>query len=279
MTAAEKEHGYISRAGDADPYLAAVREAVAEEARTYAGHGPEGSGAGVRYTAFERYAGIARQSVQRLQTAERDLAQFRARMKPLDPTDKQLRDYRAVYDAIPWGDVEKIAHQPKSELPPVPDYASFVDRTVSGQEDLLAAFSEIFTAPTGRHALALALAAFIDLVVFLLAYAAGPLFFASEERRWLSAGAALESLDDEIFIRGFLRKLTPGARGVARVESGSLSAGEQQLCLVLTARGKAVTAEEQGRAYYLIDPEVHEFLLDAIASHSFRLKASAPRPA
>lgn len=84
-----------------------------------------------------------------------------------------------------------------------------------------------------------------------------------------------------------------GRAGIAREQSadsgdvgeqcavwrGGEHAGEQQLCLVLTARGKAVTAEEQGRAYYLIDPEVHELLLDAIASHGFRLKASAPRPA
>src|SRR5512135_949518 len=35
MTAAEKAHGYISRATDADPYLARVREAVAREASSY----------------------------------------------------------------------------------------------------------------------------------------------------------------------------------------------------------------------------------------------------
>lgn len=279
MTVAEKDHGYISRARDADPYLASIRDAVAREAQTYSGHAPEGVGAGVRYTAFDRYAKLTRQSVERLQKGQRDVAEFRAQLKPLDPTDKQLREYRRVFDSIPWADVEQAIHQSKLERPTVPEYAAFVDRTVSSQEDLLVAFQEVITAPTGRHALALALAAFIDVIVFLLAYAAGPFFFASDERRWFAAGAALESIDDEIFIHGFLRKLTPGARGIARVEASSLSAGEQQLCLILTAKGKAVTAEEEGRAYYLLDPEIHEYLLDAIASQGFRLKATAPRPA
>src|SRR5512142_1480715 len=35
MTTAEKAHGYISRATDADPWLAGVREAVAREAASY----------------------------------------------------------------------------------------------------------------------------------------------------------------------------------------------------------------------------------------------------
>ena len=79
--------------------------------------------------------------------------------------------------------------------------------------------------------------------------------------------------------RDFLRKLTPGARGVARVDASALSAGEQQLCMLLTARGKAVASEEDGRTHYLIDPDIHEYLLDSLASQGFRLKASAPRPA
>jgi len=279
MTAAEKEHGYISRAQDSDPYLASVREAVAREAQTYSGHAPEGVGAGVRYTAFDRYAKLARQSVERMQESQRSLAQFRSQLKPLDPTDKQLREYRQVYDAVPWKDVEQATHQARFERPAVPNYADFVDRSVSGQEDLLTAFQEVFTAPTGRHVLALALATFIDLTVFLLAYASGPFFFGSAEQRWFAAGAALEGLDNEIFIRDFLRKLTPGARGMARVDSAVLSPGEQQLCLALTARGRAVAAEENGSTYYLLDPEIHEHLLDVIASQGFRMKASAPRPA
>lgn len=279
MTTAEKEHGYISRAQDADPYLASIREAVAREAQTYSGHAPEGIGAGVRYTAFDRYAKLARQSVDRMQESQRRLAQFRSQLKPLDPTDKQLRDYRQVYDAVPWTDVEQATHQGRFDRPAVPSYADFVDRTVSSQEDLLVAFKDLFTAPTGRHVLAFALATFIDLTVFLLAYAAGPYFFGGAEQRWFAAGAALEALDSEIFIRDFLRKLTPGARGIARVDSAALSPGEQQLCLVLVARGRAVAAEEKGATHYLLDPDMHESLLDAIASHGFRMKASAPRPA
>ena len=275
MAAGEKEHGYISRAQDQDPYLAPIREAVAREAQTY----PEGTGAGVRYTAFERYAKLARQSIERMQEAQRGMSQFRAQLKPLDPTDKQLRDFRQVYDGVPWADVEQSTHQGRIERPALPNYADFVDRTVSGQEDLLTAFKEVFTAPTGRHLLALSLAAFIDLIVFLLAFASGPFFFGSEEQRWISAAAALDALDNEIFVRDFLRKLSPAPRGMAMVEAANLSAGEQQFCMLLTARGKAVAAEEEGRPRYMFDPEIHAWLLDSVASHGFRLKASAPRPA
>jgi len=48
LTEAEKTHGHISQAEDADPYLAKVREAVAREAQTYASSYKEGSGEGVR---------------------------------------------------------------------------------------------------------------------------------------------------------------------------------------------------------------------------------------
>src|SRR6266436_2244445 len=151
MTIAEKEHGYISRAQDSDPYLASIREAVAREAQTYSGHSPEGVGAGVRYTAFDRYARLTRQSVDRMQESQRNLVQFRSQLKPLDPSEKQLREYRQVYDAVPWKDVEQSAHQAAFARPAIPDYADYVDRSVSGQEDLLVAFREVFTAPTGRH--------------------------------------------------------------------------------------------------------------------------------
>ena len=81
-------------------------------------------------------------------------------------------------------------------------------------------------------------------------------------------------MDGQIFVRDFLRKWTHGARGVARVDAASLSPGEQQFCLMLTAKGKAVAETEEGRVFYLLDPEVHEQLLDAIASQGFRLRAS-----
>jgi hypothetical protein len=43
MTDAEKTIGFISRAHDADPYLAQIREAVAKEAQTYSAAYPEGT--------------------------------------------------------------------------------------------------------------------------------------------------------------------------------------------------------------------------------------------
>ncbi len=66
---------------------------------------------------------------------------------------------------------------------------------------------------------------------------------------------------------------------MARVDAAALNAGEQQLCLLLTARGKAVSTEEDGRTHYLLDPDIHEYLLDSVASQGFRLKASASGPA
>src|SRR6478609_2048544 len=90
---------------------------------------------------------------------------------------------------------------------------------------------------------------------------------------WLVVQSAL-ALVACIFIRDFLRKLTPGSRGIARLDASTLSAGEQQLCMVLTARGKAVASEEDGQTLYLLDPDIHEYLLDSVASQGFRLKAS-----
>src|SRR5262245_58718451 len=142
MTVAEKEHGYICRAQDSDPYLSSIREAVAREAQSYNGRIPEGAGAGPRYTAFDRYAKLTRQPLDRMQQAQRSLAQFRSQLKPLDPTDKQLREYRPVYDAVPWLDIEQSLHQTRFERPAIPDYSNFVDKTASGQEDLLVAFQE-----------------------------------------------------------------------------------------------------------------------------------------
>lgn len=180
-----------------------------------------------------------------------------------------------MYDRVPWTDVEQTLHSGQIAKPPLPAYSDFVDRTVSGQEDLLVAFEELFTAPTPRHVFALLLAAFIDIVVFLLAFATGPYFFGSMEQRWVSAGAALEGLDHQIFTRDFLRKLTPGPRGMARVEASALSPGEQQLCLLLAAKKLAVVTEEDGRRYYLLEQGIHEQLLESLASQQFPLRASA----
>jgi len=275
MTEAEKTHGHISRAEDADLYLANVRAAVAREAQTYEANYKEGTGAGVRYSAFDRYTKLAQQSLLQMQGSQAQLASFLTATKPLDPTEKQLSAYRQVYDNVPWANVEQTLHSGQVAKPLVPVYADFVDRTVSGQEDLLVAFQELFTAPTPRHAFALALAAFIDIVVFLLAFATGPYFFGAAEHRWVSAGAALEGLDHQIFTRDFLRKLTPGPRGMARVGVASLTPGEQQLCLLLAAKKLAVVVEEDGKQYYMLEQGIHEQLLESLASQQFPLRAAS----
>ncbi|MBV8842069.1 MAG: hypothetical protein JO307_04585 [Bryobacterales bacterium] len=274
MTAAEKTNGYISRAQDADPYLAHVREAVAREARTYSPTYKEGSGEGLRYTAFDRYAKLAEQSVQRMQDSQKSVADLRANLKPLDPTDQQLRQFRQVYDAVPWNDVEESLHATNLEKPALPGYADFVDRTASEQEDLMVAFQELFGAPTVRHFFSLALAAFIDIVVFLLAYASGPYFFGSAERRWFAAGAALDSGHEQVFVRDFLRKLRPDQSGLTRADADSLTPGETQVCCLLVSKGLATTAERDGRVVYLLGAEIHEQLLELMASPDLRVRAA-----
>jgi hypothetical protein len=82
MTAAEKAHGFISRSQDADPWLANVRAAVAREAASYGAAYPEGEGAGLRYTAFQRHAALARRSLERLREAQASLSALRARLRP-----------------------------------------------------------------------------------------------------------------------------------------------------------------------------------------------------
>ncbi len=274
MTSAEKLHGYISRAQDADPYLAHVREAVAREAQTYNANYREGTGEGLRYTAFDRYAKLARQSVVQMQDSQRALAEFRSNLKPLDPTENQLRNFRQVYDAIPWNEVKEHLHAGKFQPPAVPNYADFVDKSATGQEDLLIAFQELFSAPSGRPVFAFLLAAFIDLIVFLLAYSSGPYFFGAPAERWFAAGATLDSSDDQIFIRNFLRKLVPSAQGLARVEAASLSPGEQQLCLLLVSKGMAAQVNEDGKLYYMLDEEIHEHLIESLAGPGLSIRAA-----
>ncbi len=275
MTEAEKTHGHISQAQDADPYLADVRAAVAREGQTYAQGYREGSGEGVRYTAFDRYSKLAQQSLAGMQRSQAQLSDFLARNKPLDPSEKQLDAYRQVYAGVPWTEIEQALHAGRIDKPAVPAYNDFVDRTVSGQEDLLVAFEELFTAPTPRHVFSLALAAFIDVIVFLLAFASGPYFFAAAEDRWVSAGAALEGIDHQVFTRDFLRKLVPGPRGTARVDVTALAPGEQQLCLLLAAKKLAVLMDEGGRTYYMLEPGIHEHLLESLASQNFPLRAAS----
>ena len=273
MTLAERSHGYISRAQDADPYLARIREAVAREAQTYDGTYREGAGPGLRYTAFERYAKMARQSLTRMQDSQRALTELRARMKPLDPTESQLRAFREVYDSIPWQEVREQAHMERFELPEIPAYSDFVDRAASGQEDLLIAFGGLVSNPGSRHLFAFLLAAFIDIVVFLLAYASGPYFFGAPEERWFAAGATLDSCDEQVFIRNFLRKASTSPQGMARLDAESLSPGEHQICVLLAARGLAAQAREDGRTWYLLDPQIHQHMVEALAHRGLPLRA------
>jgi hypothetical protein len=274
MAAAEKAHGYISRATDVDLYLARVREAVAGEARSYGPAYPEGQGEGLRYTAFDRHARLARQTVARLQESERALAAFRTGHRPLDPTEVQLRAYRQAFDAIPWGEVRDTLHAPGVEPPGVPAYADFVDRSATAQEDLLLAFGELLAAPTGRHVLAFALAAFIDVIVFLLAYASGPHFFGSPEERWLAAGAALDGVDPQVFARDLLRKLSAGPRGFACAEVSRLSPGETQLLLLLASRGLATPLGEDARRLYVLDASVHQAIVESLADRGLAMRAA-----
>lgn len=273
LTAAEKAHGHVSRAQDQDPYLARIRAAVAREAESYGAAYPEGQGSGLRYTAFDRHTALARQTLVRLSESQRALASLRAALKPLDPTEQQLRAFRQAFDAVPWSDAREALHA-EIVVPAVPAYSDFVDRSASSQEDLVIAFSELVTAPTSRHVLAFTLAAFIDLIVFLLAYASGPFFFGAPEARWVAAAAALDAADEQLFVRGLLRKTTAGPQGLPRLEQDSLSAGERQLCLVLGSRGLAAPLVEDGRRSYLLDAAFHQHLVESLAERGLSLRAA-----
>jgi len=277
MTAAEKTHGFISRAEDRDPWLAGVREAVAREAASYAASYPEGAGAGLRYTAFDRHARLARQTLERLRASEAELASLHGTRKPLDSSEEQLRAFRKVWDALPWSEIRDTLHA-EVEVPQVPAYSDFVDRAASGQEDLVIAVSELFAAPTSRHVVAFALAAFIDVIVFLLAYASGPFFFGAPETRWVAAAAALDGLDEQLFVRGLLRRSEAGPEG-PRVEAGQMSAGERQLVLVLRSHGLAAPAVEDGRRFHLLDAGFHQRLVESLAEPGLALRAAKPEAA
>jgi len=278
MTAAEKTHGFISRAQDADPYLGKIRDAVAAEGKSLGAGYAEGSGTGVRYTAFERYGKLAKSSLDQMLSAQAALAAFRANLKPLDASDQQIRNYRSVYDSIPWSELEQQAHVARFERPAVPNLAEHLDRTASGQEDLLLGFTELVTAPTGRHIFALLLAAFIDVIVFLLAYASGPYLQGGREQRWSRAAAVVDGADSQVFVRTLLRKLEPSVAGMPRVDVASLTPGELQLCLLLAAKGAATLVEEEDKRFYLLDENIHEHLVESLSVPGMPLRAT-PRTA
>jgi len=275
MTAAEKAIGRISRARDADPYLDRIRESVAREASTYGENYPEGAGSGVRYTAFDRFAKLTRQTVADLAASRAAVTGFRAELKPNTPTDVQLRQFHTVFDPIPWASVEQLLPGMKVERPAAPAYARYLDQSASGQEDLMRAFEELIAAPTGRHLFSMLLAAFIDLIVFLIAYAAGPYFYGEPEERWVAGGATLDSTDQQVFVRDLLGKLRPGRQGLPRVSASELSSGEHQFCLLLSAKGMVTTVEEEGRLFYILAGEIHEKLLESLAEQTLPLRAAA----
>jgi hypothetical protein len=274
MTAAEKNIGHISRARDADPYLDRIRESVAREASTYGDNYPEGAGPGVRYTAFDRYTKLTRQTVSDLGNSRAAVKQFRTGLKPDTPTEAQLRQFHTTFDPIPWASVEQLLPGMKLERPLGPAYSRYVERSSSGQEDLIRAFDELISAPTGRHVFSLLLAAFIDLIVFLVAYAAGPYFYGNPEERWVAGGANLDSTDQQVFVRDLLAKLRPGRQGLPRVPVSDLTPGEHQVCLLLSAKGLVTTVEEEGALFYLFASDIHERLLESLAEQTLPLRAA-----
>ncbi len=271
---AERAHGYVSAARDADPFLDKVRLAVAREAETYSAAYREGVGSGLRYTAFDRYLKLARESVTRLKESRQALAELRARAQPLDPSESQLRGFREVYDAIPWNEARETLHASSFEVPAVPAYSEFVDRSATSQEDLVVALAELFGAPTSRHLSALALATFIDVIVFLLAYASGPLLAGGPEDRWLAGAARLDSADTRVFLHGLAHKLEADPRGLPAVSASALSAGEGQLLLLLAGQGLASRCETRDGLRYLLDPSLHRRIIESLAARSPRLNAA-----
>ncbi|MBI2688743.1 MAG: hypothetical protein HYX27_20770 [Acidobacteria bacterium] len=274
MTQAEKLHGHISRAADADPYLNRIRESVAREAQGVGDAYREGSGAGVRYTAFERHARLARESQQSIDTARASIANWRTSTKPDEAAEKQLRSFHTAFDAVPWSEVNDALHSGRQEKPDIPPLAEFVDQTSGGQEDLILAFSELIAAPTPRHAFAFVLAAFIDVIIFLLAYASGPYMAGSPEQRMTTAAASLESLDRQVFTRDLLRKVSAAPGGLARINRANLSPGEEQFLLTLTASGHATQIDDTDGSYWLLDAETHAAMLESLAERGLPLRAS-----
>ena len=275
MTQAERRHGYISRTPDADTTLNAIRESVAREVAALGTAYREGSGQGARYTAFDRHAKLMRVTLAELQAAQRALASWRAEARPGQPSEEQLRRFHAFHDSLPWTAIAQASGAPAEGRPPLPSLAQYLDNTGSGQEDLMQAFQELFAAPTSRHVFALSLAAFIDVVIFLLAFSCGPYFHGDAEERLRAASAALDAAEEQVFVRGLLRKVGPGGQGLAQVEVSSLTHGEQHFCLSLAQRGLAVVEESPAGRMYIFDREVHGRLLDSLAQQGLPLRAAS----
>ena len=98
MTQAEKVHGHIFRAADTDPYRNKIWESVAREAYR------EGTGTGVRDTAFERHSRLARELQQTIARSRAAIANWRSSTKPDEPADTELRTFHAAFDSVPWSE-------------------------------------------------------------------------------------------------------------------------------------------------------------------------------
>lgn len=279
MTAAERLHGHVSKSGDADPYLDTIRQSVAKEAQAIGESYREGSGSGVRYTAFERHARLTSEALREVQTAQRGLSEWRASAKPSETSEEQLRRFRAAYDAVPWATIERLLGRTLNDRPAVPQYTNFVDQSASSQEELLRAFSELAEKPGGRNYFALLLAAFIDVVIFLLAFASGPYFHGNQETRWSRGGAVMDAVDEQVFLRSLLGKLAATPMGLAAVELDQLTPGEKQYLQALETNGLAATDELNGKLRYLIDRPIQQRILESLSEPGLPLRAAARKAA
>jgi hypothetical protein len=133
MTAAEKQHGFISRAEDRDPWLARVREAVAHEAASYGSAYPEGQGTGLRYTAFDRHAGDRAPDARAAQGRQADL-----RARAHEP--QAARAERAAAAHVPRRVGRRALARREGHASrrgrgaALPAYSDYVDRAASGQK-------------------------------------------------------------------------------------------------------------------------------------------------
>ncbi len=236
----------------------------------------EGAGEGVRYSAFDRYTKLAAAVARADAALANGIGRFCRKQQPLEFD-------AATTGSLPAGlcerPLERCGTDPAlgttSRSRRCPLYSDFVDRTVSGQEDLLVAFQELFTAPTPRHVFALMLAAFIDLVVFLLAFATGPYFFgAAGTSLGLRRSRAGRTGPSNLHARFSSQTGSRSARNGAR---GSVRAGARRTATLsaLAAKKLAVVVEEDGRQYYMLDQSIHEHLLESLASQQFPLRAAS----
>jgi hypothetical protein len=81
----------------------------------------------------------------------------------------------------------------------------------------------------------------------------------------VAAAAALDGTEEQVFVRGLLPRIAPGSQGLPQVYAEALSLGEQQLLLVLSSRGLAFPAGQDGRRHYLLDALLHQGLVESLS--------------